>query len=101
MKAVDSTTQTISGGFPSTTASRRREPMAAPAVTVCLRRGRLFVISSYAPGPGTYIDKEPVAEVPAQNSCQIGTKVRAFLRCFIDSGTMPDWKTYRSPVLRA
>lgn len=73
--------------------------MSIPSVSVGLRKGRIFIIPTFSPGPGTYIDNEPVTEALPTDPEQIGTRVLEGLSNFRDGGEMPDWTTYRSPVL--
>ena len=74
---------------------------AEPSVTVGLRRGRLFVISKYSPGRGTWILKEPVLEARPTDAADVGQKVLDGLDHFVAGGKMPDWNKYRSPILPA
>ena len=74
---------------------------AEPSVSVGLRRGRLFVISTYSPGPGTWIDKEPVLEARPTDAEDVGRKIIEGLETFVAGGEMPDWNKYRSPILPA
>ena len=73
--------------------------MAIPSVAVDLRRGRVFVIATYSPGPGTYVNKTPVLESSSSDVEAIGRNVLQGLGEFVDGGEMPDWNVYRSPVL--
>jgi hypothetical protein len=75
--------------------------MSVPSVSVGSRRGRIYVISTYSPGPGTYVDKEPVCHTLSTDTEGIGNSVLSGLHCFQDGGSLPDWTTYRSPVLDA
>ena len=75
--------------------------MANPSVNIGFRKRRVFIISTYAPGPGTYVDKEPVLEATPYDIESIGSKVLEGLKNFVDGGEIPNWDTYRSPVLDA
>ena len=72
-----------------------------PKVFVGLRKGRMYVVASYAAGPGTYINKEPVYECSPCDVAEIGSSVLAGLESFVDHGEWPDWDTFESPVLKA
>lgn len=75
--------------------------MSQPSVSVGLRKGRVFVIPTYSPGPGTYIHREPVRQTTPDEPESIGQCVRDAIADFVDGGQMPDWSIYRSPVLAA
>lgn len=75
--------------------------MAVPAVSVYLRKQRVFVVSSYSPGPGTYIDKDPVFSAKPTDPEAIGRCVSEGLSNHVDGGEMPDWSRYPSPLLAA
>lgn len=73
--------------------------MASPNVAVGLRRGRVIVNATYSPGPGTYVDSQPVFESSSSDTEAIGRNVQKALAEFSVGGEMPDWSVYRSPVL--
>lgn len=75
--------------------------MAIPGISIALRKGKLFVIPTYSPGPGTYIDKGPVANSASYDTLVIGKNVIAGLEDFVDGGDLPDFTEYCSPVLEA
>jgi hypothetical protein len=75
--------------------------MSEPWVSVLLRRGTVYVTAAYSPGPGTYVDQEPVLAVHGPDPLQVGLAVLSGLRHFTDGGHMPDWSVYLSPLLAA
>jgi hypothetical protein len=82
-------------------ACRGAGSMTIPSVCIGLRSGRVFIISTYSPGPGTYVHKEPVICANSFDSEAIGDAVLFGLSEFVHNGPMPDWDTYKSPVLNA
>jgi hypothetical protein len=75
--------------------------MTDPSVSVRLWRGTVYVTAAYSPGPGTYVDQEPVLVVRATDAPGVGVAVLTGLRHFTDGGPMPNWSAYRSPILAA
>lgn len=73
--------------------------MMPPSVSIGLRSGRVFIISTYSPGPGTYVQKAPVFESSSSDTEAIGFNVARGLDEFVSGGEIPDWAVYRSPVL--
>jgi hypothetical protein len=72
-----------------------------PTVCVALRLGRMFVIPQWSPGPGTYIDTSPIAEVNPTSCSAIGDAVFTAMANFKwdNSCQLPDWNTYPKHVL--
>jgi hypothetical protein len=67
-------------------------------VTVAYWRGRLFVLSKYSAGPGTYVECPPVVELSASHAESIGLAIRKAFDAFLVRDGMPDWATYVRPL---
>ncbi len=72
-----------------------------PSVSVRRWQGKVYVTAAYAPGSGTYIDKEPVLVCADTDAGAVGRNIITGLEAFVDGGDMPDWDTYQSPLLAA
>ncbi|HJT33413.1 MAG TPA: hypothetical protein VJ783_15320 [Pirellulales bacterium] len=75
--------------------------MVKPAVSVGLRKGRLFVIPQLSPGAGTYIDKEPVREAPEDDAERLGQTILEAFGDFSEVDVMPNLLAFRSPIIAA
>ena len=82
--------------------------MAVPGISIGLRKGVLFVVPTYSPGPGTYIDKGPVAQCASFDAETIGRNAIAALGEFVGRGrpvpeptgpAFPSGHTYGSTLL--
>jgi hypothetical protein len=72
-----------------------------PSISVGLRKGIVFVTSSYTSPNGMYVDCAPVYSSPSNDPAAIGRHIQDALLHFADSGPWPLDKSFRSPVLDA
>jgi hypothetical protein len=75
--------------------------MSEPLVAIRLKKGVVYISSTYSPGRGTYVNKQPVFTCRTDEMETIGSCVLEALAAFVEGGQIPDWNTYESPVLKA
>jgi hypothetical protein len=75
--------------------------MSNPAVSVGLRKGKAFIISQLSPGRGTYLDKEPIRQVSADDAAGLGRAILDAFGDFTEISEMPNLLNFRSPVIKA
>jgi hypothetical protein len=74
---------------------------SVPSISIGLRKGIVFVTSSYTSPNGMYVDCAPVYSSPSSDATAIGRHILdALLHC-ADSGPWPLDKSHRAPVLDA
>src|SRR5262249_5481334 len=64
-------------------------------------KGVVFISSTYSPGPGTYVNKEPIFTCQIDEAEKIGCFVFEALAAFREGGQVPDWDRYQSSLLKA